>query len=359
MAVVAFDAGPDMPQPTGVGMYVRHLGRALKDEYGGRVRIFGSRCDGGLADIADAYARVERYQVWLQTWASGEAAATGAQLAHYTNGVAPIRSSLPYVLTVHDLSLIRYPRYHPFRRLLSVPLMVAAIRRARRVLVPSTATADELRRVLRVNPRRVDVIPHAPDPDQSPLADPEARRLLDGVGLAEAQYVLSISTLEPRKNIGRLVAAFDRVDRADLHLVLLGRRGWHTDAIDRALAHSPARERIHVLGYVSDATRRALLQRAALFAYVSLYEGYGLPIIDAMAAGVPVVASNTSSMPEAAGGAAVLVDPHDVRAIARGIDEALSRRADWASAGLDRVRALSWRGTARATMAAYEEELAA
>jgi glycosyltransferase involved in cell wall biosynthesis len=354
MTVIAYDAGPARPEPTGVGVYVRDLGTTLRRLYGDRIRIFGSRLDGPLAGQAERYMQLERYQLWLQRWGSGEAAATGADLAHYTNAVAPLRSALPFVLTVQDLSLLRYPRYHPFRRVLSVPVMLSAVHRARRVVVPSTATANELRKLLRVPARQISVVELAPAEPIPPVAHDRAVEVLREFDLDTVPYVLSIGTLEPRKNIHRLVAAFERVADTDLHLVLLGGRGWHTGVIDRAIERSAARERIHVPGYVSDEARHVLLQESAGFAYVSIYEGYGLPIVEAMAAGIPVVASNLSSMPQAAGGASVLVDPFDVRGIARGIEDMLARRNELVEAGRERAAQLSWSRTASETMAVYE-----
>ena len=354
MTIVAYDAGPDMPQPTGVGIYVRHLGTALKMRYGDRIRVFGSRRDGNLAPIAERFMRVERYQVWMQRWASADAAATGADVAHFTNAVAPIRAAIPYVVTIHDVSLLRHPRYHPFRRVASAPVMLWAAQRARRVVVPSDATADEVHKLLRVPARRIAVVEHGAEPAAASVPQERARALLDELGIGDTPYVLSINTLEPRKNIHRLIAAFERLERTDLRLVLLGRPGWHTSVIDRSLARSTARDRIDVIGYVSDEARRVLLERCTVFAYVSIYEGYGLPIVEAMAAGAPVVASNVSSMPQAAGGAAVLVDPYDVRAIADGIRDAIARRDELVPAGRERVSRLSWDRAAEETMAAYE-----
>jgi glycosyltransferase involved in cell wall biosynthesis len=350
----AFDAGPARSEPTGVGVYVRDLGTALKASLGERLHIFGSRRDGPLAPIADRFMEIERYQLWLQRWGSSEAAATGATLAHFTNSVAPLRSALPFVLTIQDLSILRYPRYHPARRLLSAPIMVLAARRAARVIVPSTATADEVMRLLRVSTARIDVIELAPSEPAATVTRDRGRAVLAELGLRDTRFVLSVGTLEPRKNIHRLVAAFERVADRGMHLALLGGRGWHTSVIDRAIERSPARDRIHVLGYVSDEARQVLLRECTTFAYVSVYEGYGLPIVEAMAAGVPVVASDVSSMPQAAGGAGVLVDPLDIRMIARGIEESIERRDELVAAGHARAAKLSWTRTAAETLDAYE-----
>jgi glycosyltransferase involved in cell wall biosynthesis len=352
--LVAFDAGPARPSPTGVGVYVRDLGLALKGSFGDRIRIFGSRRDGPLAPVADRFMQMERYQIWLQRWGSREALLTGAELAHYTNAVAPLRSALPFVITVQDLSVLRFPRYHPVRRVATTPIMVWAIRRARRVLVPSTATANEVMRLLRVRSDRLLVTELAPAVQQEAVPTDRANAILRSLDLDDGPYVLSIATLEPRKNIHRLVAAFEFVAYQRTRLVLLGGRGWHTSVIDRAIERSPARARIRVLGYVSDEERAALLQQCAVFAYVSIYEGYGLPVVEAMRVGAPVVTSRVSSMPEAAGGAAVLVDPYDVASIGAGVNEAAARHDELREAGLSRTRDLTWERTAEATAAAYE-----
>jgi glycosyltransferase involved in cell wall biosynthesis len=355
---VAYDAAPARPEPTGVGVYVRDLGTALKGRYGDQVSVFGARRDGPLASIADRYMQFERYQIWLQAWGSREARRTGADLAHYTNAAAPLLSALPFVVTVQDISVLRYPHYHPIRRVLSSPVMILAVHRARRVIVPSTATADEVMRLLRVPAARLSVTELAPAAAGGRVGPERAAAVLDELGLRDRRYVLTISTLEPRKNIHRLVRAFERVTDPDLHLVLLGGSGWHTSVIFRAIERSRAKSRIHLLGYDTDEVRQVLLQESQSFAYVSLYEGYGLPIVEAMAAGVPVVASNISSMPEAAGEAAVLVDPLDVRAIARGIDETTARRDELVDAGRARAARLSWERTATETMAVYESAVA-
>jgi alpha-1,3-rhamnosyl/mannosyltransferase len=209
-------------------------------------------------------------------------------------------------------------------------------------------------RLLRVPAGRLVVTELAPSEPAPQASADRSREVLAALGLEDAGYVLTIGTLEPRKNIHRLIAAFERIADRGLRLVLLGGRGWHTSVIDRALATSTARSRIVVPGYVSDEARSILLRHARAFAYVSVYEGYGLPVVEAMAEGIPVVASNLSSLPEASGGAAVLVDPHDVLAIARGIDETISRREELADAGRARASLLSWDRTAAATIQAYE-----
>jgi glycosyltransferase involved in cell wall biosynthesis len=356
-SLVAFDAGPARARPTGVGVYVRDLGRALTARAPDRVVMIGARPDGPLASEAATTMATERHLLWLQRDAAAHARQVGANAAHFTNATAPLRPQMPYVLTIQDLSLLRYPHYHPVLRLAAIPFMAGAALRARRVLVPSHATAAEVHRLLRIPARRIEVIELAPPAGASATTSGAAEVAIGRWGLEPSGYVLSIATLEPRKNIARLVAAFEAVadNHPHLRLVLVGGRGWRTSRIERMIARSSVRNRIVVTGYVSDDARAALFDGCAVFAYVSLYEGYGLPVIEAMAAGAPVVTSDSSSLPEAAGGAAVLVDPHDPRAIARGLVEAMTRATELGEAGRERVSKLSWDRVAAETLAVYDD----
>lgn len=310
-----------------------------------------------MADRALTRMRGTRHLSWVQRHATRDVRSARAALVHYTNAVAPVRSSIPFVLTIQDLSLIRYPHYHPALRLAGVPFMGFSAHRARRVIVPSEATARELHRLLRVPLSKVEIIQLAPRPHA--LATGRSTNVLTRFGLRSGQYLLSIATLEPRKNIGRLVTAFERIANrfVGLRLVLVGGRGWRTTSIDRAIAASPVHDRIVLTGYVDDGELAALLGECGLFVYVSLYEGYGLPIVEAMQAGAPVVTSAVSSMPEAAGGAAVLVNPRDPNAIVHGIEEGLENRAALIAAGQRRVAGLSWRRVAEETLAVYDDAL--
>ena len=354
---VAYDAGPAKAKPSGVGVYVRELAIALLGKRRDHeIVLIGAREDGPLAHSASTVMRGARHQLWIQLHANADVRRVGADLVHYTNAVAPLHSVKPFVLTIQDLSLLRYPHYHPKLRLAAVPAMAWAAKRARAILVPSRATADELHRLLRVPTRRIVVTELAPAPGaHDDLVD--AAGLLARFGLERGRYVVSTATLEPRKNIVRLVDAFEQLIAGDpgLRLVLIGAVGWGASEIERRLTASPVADSIVRTGFVSDGERTALVEASAAFAYVSLYEGYGLPIIEAMAAGAPVVTSNLSSMPEAAGGAAVLVDPLDPREIAAGIEAAIAQREQLVEAGRRRAARVSWERTAEATSAVYQQ----
>lgn len=190
-------------------------------------------------------------------------------------------------------------------------------------------------------------------------AKPEAVAVvLDGHGLVRDRYVLSPGTIEPRKNHYRLIRAFEDLVRRgqiddDINLVVAGGQGWGSALVDTAIDESPYASRIRRLGYVPDDDMAALMTGAGIVAYVSTYEGFGLPILEAMACGAPVVTSAVSSMPEAAGDAALLVDPYVTASIARGIVDGLVGRARLAEASIAHARMFSWERTAKATLDVY------
>lgn len=359
---VAIDVAPVRPSPTGVGTYVRRLVRALQVPEEARFPLIGARAgsvfDGDQLRVASRF-RARHYHAWLQRFADGDSRRTGASLVHYTNAGAPLRSSLPYVLTVHDLSVLRHPRYHPPLRLATLPLILAAVKRARAVIVPSAATKLELVRLFHVDGRRIAVVPHGRDAER-PTPDPsERRRVLDRLGLEGSRFLVTTGTLEPRKNHERLIRAFHELATADpgLRLVIAGAHGWGSRQVMRAIAQAPLAQRITVTGYLPEGEVDVLTAACAAFVYVSLYEGFGLPIVEAMAIGAPVVTSGRSAMPEAAGGAAVLVDPWSPSSIAQGIRSAMQDAERLRAAGRAWSAERPWSEVGRETMRVYDRAL--
>jgi glycosyltransferase involved in cell wall biosynthesis len=360
---LAFDVGTVRQRPTGVGVYARSLATELALLMPTRLTLIGLRAEVGLDEqLPPSVSRVpfggRNYQQWLQFRAERALPRRRPQLVHYTNASAPVVSRIPFVLTVHDLSLIRMPRAHPRLRLATLPVSLAAIGRARAIVVPSRSTARELTRLLRVASRRVTVVEHAPSPSLSGVTPDRA--VGERLGLAGSRYLLSVGTVEPRKNHRRLIGAFESLaaEDRDLKLVLVGEAGWRADPIYRRIAASPVADRIVIAGYVPDRGLAALIAGSAAVCYVSTYEGFGLPVIEAMAVGAAVVTSRTSSMPQAAGGAAVLVDPLDQADIARGIVQAMTRRDELILAGRERTNGRTWRDVALETMDVYRWALA-
>ena len=266
------------------------------------------------------------------------------------------------VVTVHDVIPLVLPHTFTRRHRLVVRTALARVRRqADLVVVPSRAVQRDVVQYLRVPEDRVAVTPHGcearfnPSPDRAAAGAAAAR-----YGLP-ARYLLAVGTLEPRKNLTTLLRAFARLrDRAAVDpavgLVIAGARGWLDDPIFRTVQSLGLEAAVRFPGFVDDDDLPALYRGAELVAFPSLYEGFGLPLLEAMACGIPVVSSNTSALPEVAGGAALLVDPLDVdgmaQAIARVLDEA-TLRARLREDGLARAAQFSWEKAARQTLNAY------
>lgn len=261
------------------------------------------------------------------------------------------------LLTVHDLSFLRCPEaFTPsLRRYLerAVPRSVA---RADRVLADSQATRADLIALLGATPDKVEVLYSGVDARFGPVAEPgERERLQARYGIGGRPYILSVGTLQPRKNYGRLIRAFGWLPAQEVILVIAGGRGWLYDDV---LAEAKRLgERVRVLGFVADADLPALYRGAALFVFPSLYEGFGLPVLEAMACGVPVVCSNASSLPEVAGDAALLVDPLDVDALEGAMARALEDqrlRQEMIARGRTQAARFTWEQAARQLAAAFD-----
>ena len=277
-------------------------------------------------------------------------------VVHVTNpaGVAPVRRTQALVVTIHDLAFEHEPDAFRARWLrLYRAGMRATARRAHAILVPSRSAADDLTARAGVAPERVHVTPLAAR-EPTPESPDELERLA-ALGV-RPPYVLFVGTIERRKNLVRLVRSHRRLVSEGLphSLVLNGSPGWGADAVEREIAMDGGSV-VRTAG-VDAPTLDALYRHADAFAYPSLYEGFGLPVLEAMRHGVPVVASATSSIPEVAGDAALLVDPTDEDALTAALRRALTDeaiRADLRARGPLRAAGFSWEATARATLAAY------
>lgn len=284
------------------------------------------------------------------------AAKSGADILHCPVGVASTRSRVPLVVTVHDVMALEHPdwftRANALQQRLVLPRAAAA---AARVIVPSHYTRERLLATCRVGPGRVDVAPWGVAPAFAPGAADAAA--LERLGV-ERPYVLAVGTLQPRKNLPAAIAACERATAEGFPhtLVVAGARGWR----DEAVAEMLGQPHIRVLGGVTDGELVELYRGADCLLFPSLYEGFGLPVLEAMACGTPVVCANRTSLPEVAGDAAVLVDPEDTAAFAAALAEVLSspaRRRELAAAGLARAREFSWDRCADLTVAAYRRAL--
>ena len=249
---------------------------------------------------------------------------------------APVKSPVPLVVTVHDLAIRRHPdAFNFWTRRYTHLLQPRVLRAATRVIAVSEFTRRELVELLGVPEEKIRVIPNGVGEPFGPTGPATG-----------GDYVLAVSTLEPRKNLPRLVEAFRRAQLNGYELVVAGGAGWGEVKLG---------EGVRWVGEVGDEELARLYRGARCVAYVSLYEGFGLPVLEAMACGAPVVAGNSEVTLEVAHGAAVLVDPLDPNAIARGLSEAIERRDELAPLGLEQARRFTWPEVGRATLEVYRE----
>jgi glycosyltransferase involved in cell wall biosynthesis len=285
-------------------------------------------------------------------------------LFHATNFAAPRTGATPLVVTVHDLALLRFPELGTAALRRIVEGVRDSVATARRIIAVSQATRRDLIELLQVPEDKIRVVYSGCDERFRPMAPEVARtRVRERYGLAEP-YILHVGTLEPRKNLERLVRAYTAVRQQQSIpqlLVLAGPRGWLFEGLLRVIRAAGLGPAVRLLGAVPADDLPALYAAAEVFTFPSLYEGFGLPVVEAMACGVPVIASTGSSLPEIAGDAALYVDPHDESALAAALYRVLTDaplRLELRDKGLERARAYSWERCARATFAIYAEAVA-
>jgi glycosyltransferase involved in cell wall biosynthesis len=353
---VGFDWTPAVaPHPTGVGQLVRGLAEALRPASTVELVRF---CVSGRAHRAEhdgvASAPVPAsiaHRLWQHLDRPRVERWTGpVDVLHATNFVAP-PSRAPTVVSVYDLGFLRHPEWAGPGTTRFARLIGRAVQRGAVVHTLSSSVAAEIAARFDVPPERLVVIPPGVDPV---IGDASRGRRLAGA----ASYVLALGTIEPRKNLPRLIEAFDGVAAAtpELRLVVVGPDGWGLDAYDAAVRRARARDRIVRLGYVRAAERGDLTAGAAVLAYPSLDEGFGLPPLEAMTLGVPVVASRAAVLRDVLGDAALLVDPTDVAALGTALQRAVTDeplRRHLTAAGPAHAAAYPWSRAAAAFLELY------
>lgn len=367
------------PPLTGIGHYALRLARGLRQQ----PDVEALRFFAGYRWVEDAEQALTtnqpiaaiRKRVPLRTLAALTYSVLQRQLfrqltrgmkdhlTHSPNYILPPCPG-PAVATFHDLSHLHYPQHHPRDRIAYLNRWLpGTLRRATQLITVSEFVRQEVHTLLGVPLEKITCVYNGVDPDFHPRMAAETVPTLARYGLEPGRYLLSVATLEPRKNLDRLAQAHNRLSaelRQRWPLVLIGASGWLTESLEHTLAPLEQSGQVRRLGYTPQADLHCLYAGAGAFAYPSLYEGFGLPVLEAMCSGIPVLTSSRSSLPEVAGDAALLIDPEDVDAITAGLERLLTDTA-WRTAavarGLQQASRFSWARCVEETVAVYRKAL--
>lgn len=359
---IAFDTTSLSVPQTGVGTYTANLYDQLCQRHGDELLPlthyagdFRWAENGG-----DRRFRMNR-TLWMQGILPAYLAQIKPDVAHFTNSTAPLMAPCPVVITIHDMTLWLMPDYHPITRIAAMrPIVPIVARRAAAVITVSQSAREDVIRILKLPPERVHVIYEAPARDFRPIA---AGPALEAVGKRyhlPPKFLLYVGTIEPRKNIVRLLEAFAQLRRKDgieHQLILVGSKGWKDSEIYAAIERLRLFDHVRFLGHIPISDLVAVYNLADAMVFPSLYEGFGLPVIEAMACGTPVITSPNGSLKEVAADAAQFVEPTDVESIAHGIRRVLNNSVHAAhlrEKGLERAGCFSWQRVAAQTYRVYE-----
>lgn len=365
-SLVGFEATAlELHQRSGVSHYTAQLLHALVKRGGQwRFAFLSSRPPACPIPedvlIPDGW-RFPNRSLWVQFVLPRIVARLKPQICHFTNSIAPLYLSCPFAVTLYDMSLFLFPNLQPRRSLWLVRSIIPAVaRKAAAVITVSHSAKQDIIQVLHLPSEKVHVVYAAAAAafhrieDSANLENARRKYHLDG------PFILAVNTLEPRKNLSRLVAAFCELRRRGRHeqLVLVGQYGWRFGPLLKQIEASGYKNAIRLLNYVPSEDLPAIYNLARAVALPSLYEGFGLPIVEAMACGIPVLTSLRSAMAEVGENAALLVDPLRKEEIEEGLYRLLtddSLREELIAAGLKRAMCFSWDRAAEDTLAVYEK----
>lgn len=282
---------------------------------------------------------------WEQIAWPSITAAQDFDLLHSMAFVTPLISPCPTIVTVYDLSFIYYPRQYPLlRRTYLTKLTRRSCQKARRVVTISKAGCEDVHRHFGIPLDKIDIIPPGVGSSFYPLSESEITNFREHQQLPK-QFVLHVGTLQPRKNLPTLIEALAQIKRSDISLVLVGGKGWYYEEIFTRVKQMGLENRVHFIGYVPEDDLPLWYNAASLLVIPSFYEGFGMPALEAMACGTPVVAANNSSLPEVVGDAGRLFEPKDIQSLAEHITSVVDDReiaAKMRQGGLDRAKKYTW-----------------
>ena len=366
---IGFDVTSLSVPQSGVGTYTWNLFNQLGRFSGDTVVPLAHRQPNGKMAMIPVHGRsrlASNKTAWMQFVLPLKLARSDLDVCHFTNNVASLWTPLPSIITIHDMTLWLFPEHHYRRRLLAIrPFVPLAARHAKAIITVSHSAKRDIVRVLGVPADKVHVIYEAPASCFRPLPDGGSADDLRRRFPLPEHFILYVGTIEPRKNLVRLLKAFARLYLAreiSHHLIFVGQRGWKDNDVFTTVQRLGIEEAVHFTGHVPVDALVALYNLADALVFPSLYEGFGLPVVEAMACGTPVITSSTGSLGEVAGDAAEFVDPAEVTSIAAGIRAVLTsetRRRELRQRGLAHVKRFDWKNTARETRDVYSQVMTA
>lgn len=367
---IAIDYTPAYEQGGGIGRYVRELVAALARQpiqFDYRLFVSGAGDLPPLPGASFTWKPTPITPRWLaRVWGRArlplpvELFTGRVDLYHATDFVLPPTNARATLLTVHDLSFVRVPEAaSPSLKAYLDAVVPRSVRRADHILADSQATKADLVAVYGTPPEKITVLLSGVDARFKPTDDPAVR---DRYNIPDRPFVFSVGTVQPRKNYARLIQALAQLRQQgyDLDLVIAGGKGWLEDSTYDAIHEAKMDDHVHVIGFANDADLPALYSTATITAVPSLYEGFGIPVLESMACATPVVTSNISSLPEVAGDAALTVTPTDTDAIAdalRRIIDDSALRDTLITRGLERAAAFTWDRSAEQLVGIYARML--
>lgn len=363
---------------TGIGNYVYELGKQLLTSDIVEPRFFYGK-DWSSELRAAPLAHINTIKQWIKRltpraydvsryitqrgFSAGISSNSKIDLYHEPNYLAYAFNG-PTVVTVHDLSWIRYPELHPVERVRAIErYFPRSLDQAAAIITDCEYVRAEVIDVFGVAPAKVHSVPLGASSAYRPIPREQSQQILAAHGLEFGNYLLSVGTLEPRKNLVTIIDAFLKLDsriQEQYPLVLVGMKGWLTDSLQTKMDPLINRGLVKSLGFVPDEQMPALYSGAAAFLYPSLYEGFGLPPLEAMACGAPVIVSNSSSLPEVVGDAGILIDPKDSDGFAEAISHIVQDTAlqqGYSKKSVARATTFSWKKTADETIKVYQRVL--
>ncbi len=346
-------------QPTGTELYSRYLIEALLDRAPDHFffRLYFNQPPHSTFQNPKSEFRVIPFpRLWTHIRLSTEMILHRPDLLFVPAHVLPIVHPRLSIVTVHDLGYVRFPEAHPPRQRWYLDRSTRwHARTAAHLLADSAATKRDLIEQYRARPDKITVAYPGLDPSVKRVDDPDKIAHVKAKYQIDGDYVLYLGTIQPRKNLQRLITAFLQLPTASLQLIISGKPGWYADELLKQ-----ANDRVKFIGYVDAADKNALLSGSTAFVFPSLYEGFGFPVLEAMACGVPVLCSNTSSLPEVAGEAALLVNPLETEDIERGLRE-ITRNEDLRRVlierGYQQIPKFTWQACAEIVLSVFESVL--